>query len=203
MTKPLAVRSGIGLREKKKEETRTRLVDAGQRLFEKKGFDATTIEEIASAAGVAPRTFFRYFTSKEDLVQLGQDEENAQIAALLKTRPPKQTPLEFLIECTRLIHESAIDDLERMKRSRRLIRETPSLRARLAGMRGDIEARLTTALTPKGASREEALRIHVLVAVYLAATSTVMEAVLDNRIRGSPTEQLEKVTRMLREGFEG
>jgi AcrR family transcriptional regulator len=57
-----------GLREQKKAETRAALVKAAQDLFHRKGYEATTIDEIAEAAVVSRRTFFRYFPTKEDLV---------------------------------------------------------------------------------------------------------------------------------------
>src|SRR3954468_10616564 len=60
--------TATGLRERKKQQTHVALAQAGLRLFAERGYDETTLAEIAEAAGVSTRTVFAYFPSKEDIL---------------------------------------------------------------------------------------------------------------------------------------
>jgi AcrR family transcriptional regulator len=70
----------MGLREEKKARTRAALVGAAERLFAEKGYDGTTVADIAAAAGVSTRTFFGYFRAKEDVLFAGADKRLAAMA---------------------------------------------------------------------------------------------------------------------------
>lgn len=87
-------RSDIGLRERKKERTREALEAAAFDLFERKGFDHTTVEEIADACEVSRRTFFRYFSSKEDAFASDHEAKTALLTNLLAARPADEPVLE-------------------------------------------------------------------------------------------------------------
>jgi AcrR family transcriptional regulator len=86
----------VSLRERKKAATRNELMTVALRLFEAQGFDNTTVEEIAAAAEVAPRTFFRYFPAKVDVLFADHEQVVALIRDTLATRPPDEPIIDAL-----------------------------------------------------------------------------------------------------------
>jgi AcrR family transcriptional regulator len=109
-----------GLRERKKRWTRRALEDVALELFVAKGFDATTIDEIAGAVEVSPRTFFRYFPSKEDVVFTHAAGGLARLLRTLRAQPATLNHLTALRNAFVAIGEG----IERN-------RDTELLRARL------------------------------------------------------------------------
>ncbi|MET8243160.1 TetR family transcriptional regulator [Streptomyces sp. NPDC005202] len=85
-----------GLRERKKQRTRDALLRAALELFTTKGYERTTVDEIAEAVDVSQRTFFRYFAGKEDAAFAVQDMVEAHFVESLRGRPPEEAPLEAL-----------------------------------------------------------------------------------------------------------
>lgn len=90
--------TSIGRREENKQRTRSALEEAAARLFEERGFDATTVRDIAAAAGVGERTFFRYFPSKEDLVLQQVRDLIPGVMDRVRARPAREKPLTALRE---------------------------------------------------------------------------------------------------------
>src|SRR6266498_4980719 len=82
------------LRDRKRDRTRRTIQAEALRLFAEKGFQATTIEEIAAAADLAPRTFFRYFPTKEEVVFWADYQPT--LAAFVATRPDHEPALDTL-----------------------------------------------------------------------------------------------------------
>jgi AcrR family transcriptional regulator len=86
------------LRIRKQQLVRDAIFDSAIELFEAKGFDETTVEEIAQAAGVSRASFFRYFSSKDDLLAQNVIKYGEALKAAIKASPPSSTPLEIMRE---------------------------------------------------------------------------------------------------------
>jgi len=85
-----------GLRERKRVRTRRAIADAALELFDRHGFHATTIPQIAAAADVSPRTVSGYFPAKEDLAFPDADERIAELEGRLRSRPAGETAADAL-----------------------------------------------------------------------------------------------------------
>ncbi|MDX6314585.1 MAG: hypothetical protein QOF44_4049 [Streptomyces sp.] len=88
--------SSAGLRERKKQRTRDALVRAAVELFVRKGYERTTVDEIAAAVDVSQRTFFRYFANKEEVALALEATSEEQFVAAVAARPAGEAPFEAL-----------------------------------------------------------------------------------------------------------
>lgn len=117
------------LRERRAVETRQRIVDVALALFLDQGFDATTIDHISTEANVSPRTFFRYFPTKEALLFHDFELRLAGIRADLEGRPDGETPLDSLTAVLCRMVDGMGTSLEQQALMFRLLEERPSMRS--------------------------------------------------------------------------
>lgn len=85
-----------GLRERKKRETRLALARAAMQLFEERGYAATTVDDIAAAANVSRRTFFRYFAGKDEVFIVDPEGKLAALHVALAEGPPDEPTIAAL-----------------------------------------------------------------------------------------------------------
>jgi AcrR family transcriptional regulator len=165
------------LRERKKAQTRRSIQEHALRLILDQGYDNTTVEEIATAAGVSHMTFFRYFPTKESVVE--SDDYDPLIARLIEERPPEEDALtalhHALSQGLAKIYEA---DKEALFVRTRLVLTTPALRARQWQNQHATEQLFTDALTARQPAADT-LRTRVLAAASLAALTTALTMWVD------------------------
>ena len=158
-----------GLRERKKRQTHDAIVRVAMDLFAEHGFEATTIADIATAADIAPRTFFGYFPSKEAVVFHDFDAEFESFAERLRTRPAGETAFDAMRDwITERLPDLALDG-DQHRRRRELIGSTPALQAHERSNLARFEALLAEGVAADLGVPPESLRAHLVSAAAVAA----------------------------------
>jgi AcrR family transcriptional regulator len=185
----LAAEATLGLRERKKAMTRLALEDAALDLFTKKGFDHTTVDEIAEACNVSRRTFFRYFASKEDIFSGDKDVHDGEMFDLIAARPADEPALESLRATLIALAADLEADRSRMVAKVCIINETPSLRsAGLEHEQGTIDL-VVEALARRSevpVDDEDRFRLRLVTQAAIGA----LRAAIDRWVAGGAQEDL-------------
>jgi AcrR family transcriptional regulator len=179
-----------GLRERKRRQTRQRIIDAGLTLFLANGFDATTLDAIAEAADISRRTFFYYFKSKEDIVlayQSGQIERlRDAILGESPDRPPFEVVRSALLKLASGYRAEEIIPLDRLMTS------TESLRARKQANYLAQEQALFAALCELWPQPKRRAGLRVVAMVSIGAVRLSLEAWREDGSKRPLTEYLQK-----------
>ena len=162
-------RAPTGLRQRKKRQTRDAIVSAAMELFAERGFERTTIADIAEVADIAPRTFFGYFASKEAVVFEDFDDLFASFAERLRARSAGETAFDAMRDW--IVTRAADLDLggEAQRRRRALIQSTPALQAQERSNLGRFEELLAEGVASDLGVPPDSLRAHLVSAAAVAA----------------------------------
>lgn len=149
----------LGLRERRRQATRRELADAALGLFERHGVHGTTADDIAEAAGVSPRTFFRYAATKENAVFLKDDGFEVFVARVRRATeagmPVIKALEEMQLDLLEEFDNEHPDHHQRVLRTRRLIFAEPSLLALALALDAEHVDRLVgVVLEAKGSGSE-------------------------------------------------
>lgn len=170
----------VGLRQRKKEQTRRDIVEASGRLFARHGFDRTTVADIAAAANVSEMTVFNHFPTKEDLFYAGMQSFEEQLMESVRNRRPGESALKAFRRCV-LDGASNLEAGERADviiRAGRIIASSASLRARESQIVDDYTDRLA-ALLPDG------IEATVVAAALMATHRALVNYTRDRVAQGS------------------
>jgi AcrR family transcriptional regulator len=180
------------LRTRKRARTRAAIVAAGADLFQRHGYDETTIADIAAAADIGTRTFFGYFSSKEELLFPQSDERVAAALHAVDTRSPGERPAQVLLRG--LLEASATDDdlVSSLAALRlQLIQTVPAVRGR--AMQSQLEAQRQIAQRLREAYPDEldAATAAALVGAFTGAVAAALLAMFEaDDGSGTPTAEL-------------
>jgi len=171
----------VGLRAQNKLATRRELSRFGVELFLKQGFANTTIEQIVQPLGIARRTFFRYFNTKEDLVFAWYEDLTPDLVDALKSRPQEEKPFTAVCEALTSLLKLYDANPDWVLAMMRLLKETPSLIGSEFEKRIVWERALVLALIQREGKRTMSpLKAGIVVSTALAAFTAALNEWYEN-----------------------
>jgi AcrR family transcriptional regulator len=148
----------------KRRKTRERVIAAAMSLFFEKGYDAVTIKEIAKAARLTNRSFFNYFSTKEDVVETWPEQFGLELVAAVVVRPPRE-PLVVVVEEALKVASAAVRPYNMTVD--RLVACTPALMLREKVKYTQLEEALAGALAQRVPGERAQLRAHLLALIVV------------------------------------
>ncbi|MET7736766.1 TetR family transcriptional regulator [Streptomyces sp. NPDC005402] len=163
----------LGLRERKKQQTRERIRREAYRLFAEHGYEATTVDQIAEAAEVSSSTFFRYFPTKEDVVI--QDEYDPALAEALRNRPADEPIVDALVNSLKgPMGQMLQQDREDLLLRSRLTFNDPAIRARNVAEQQRSEDAIAAIIAERTGRELTDLEIRCAAAAIIAVFTTLV-----------------------------
>jgi AcrR family transcriptional regulator len=181
----------LGLRETKKQETRQLISDHATRLFIERGFENTTIAEIAEAARVAKKTVTNYFARKEDLALDHQDAFAATLAEAVATRCQGESAFAAL----RRGFEAAVESRDPVagfagQAFSRMIIESPTLSACLRGLHDRREQALAEALAEAVDEEPDDITVRTAAGLLGAVHRVLFQRIQDLTMAGQTNDEI-------------
>lgn len=171
------------LRERKRNRTREALLDAAVDLFERNGYDGTTVADIAEAADIGTRTFFGYFASKEELLFPDSTRRVDAAVEAIANRTPDDRPVDVLLRALRDVAAPAgqSDDMvDRRARLRlRLMRTVPAVRGRALQVQLDAQRTIAAHLSQAYPDELDEVTAAALVGAFVGAINGALLTLLD------------------------
>ncbi|WP_157775306.1 TetR family transcriptional regulator [Melittangium boletus] len=161
------------LRERKQRLLRLELGEVALGLFIERGFHETTIEDIARAAGISRRTFFRYFETKEDVVLWRLRYGSEQICDALEARPADEPGLLAVRNALEAVHKNLSSEREGNRAYLRFLLATPMLRPHFLDIQEQWRMKLSRVLATRLGTRGDKEDIAFLIASIAVATQGV------------------------------
>ncbi|MER6050215.1 TetR/AcrR family transcriptional regulator [Streptomyces sp. NPDC020883] len=171
-----AVRGRPSLTERRRQETRLEIAESAATLFSERGYEATTVEDIASAAGISLRTFYRYCAAKEDALTPVLTSSVGVLVERLADRPfdePLTTAVRAAFEDPASARRLA--DPEKARRLIRVMGSVPAIRMRWLASGRDMQDQLVPVLAARTGAAEDSMEVRLLACALIDALSVAME----------------------------
>src|SRR4051794_25629539 len=192
------------LRERHAERTRDAIVTAAFELFADKGFAATTVDEIAERADVAPRTFFRYFPAKEAVLFEGSGDQVGDAVARLRARPTDESPYESLLAVLRSIASELNQGDKREMMLAKFAAENDRLfEHHRAVVMCQFEESISAVLKERAGDSADDLAIDAAVSAVLAIFGTAVRSWIKAGANGKFEPVLERCITAAQSAFQG
>ena len=171
--------SPSGLRERKKLRTKAAIQKEAMRLFLEKGFEETTVEDIAEAVEISPSTFFNYFPSKEDVVF--EDELDPLLLSAFDAQPAGTNPIAALRAALRQVFGHLTAEQEKMVRQRtQLMVSTPELRGAMLSRFADLVDQIAEMLAHRVGRKADDFVVHNMAGAILGVMLAAMNVIVEN-----------------------
>ncbi|HTJ31858.1 MAG TPA: TetR family transcriptional regulator [Dactylosporangium sp.] len=195
VTRTTAEGSGAieSLRERKREQNRAATVEAAWRLFIERGYDHVTVQDICAAADIAPRTFHRYFASKEDVVAEPVRRMTGIVFEQIAGAPPGSSDAAVMRQALLAVGRFVVEHRELLTGLRAVALQSSHLRGSYPGVRPDQEAKLAAELAGRGGGDPADWRRRLLVACSIAGFRVWYE----DYFRDAPPDPLTHLERVL------
>jgi AcrR family transcriptional regulator len=168
------------LRERKRARTRQAIVDAALELFAKKGYDGTTVADIADAADIGTRTFFTYFASKDELLFPGADARVLAAVEAIEHRGPRDRPADVLLRALHSVIEAGHEFADTQGALRfRLIQTVPAVRGRALQLQLEAQREIARHLRAAYPDELDDVTAGAIVGAFVGAITGAVQAVVD------------------------
>lgn len=191
------------LAERRRRLLREEISRVAVNLFAEKGFDNVTVSEIATAAGLSERTFFRYFATKDDVLLEYEQHLWLRLGDALAARPSGEGPVTALREAFLATSHVEPQNRDRVLQLGRILAQAPDLQARSHGRRLVDDDEIVELVAKRiGGPRAKSRAIaRVIVAAMNAVAATEFNAWVTTGGRGDPAQRIGEALRMLEEGL--
>jgi AcrR family transcriptional regulator len=188
MAQTVARPRGAALRERRRRRTADDLERTALQLFAERGFRSVTVDEIAAAADVSPRTFFRYFPAKEDVLFADVRRRVEQLHTALAERPLDEAPMEAVRHAFLAMAAAYDADREVALLWSSIVADTPELANRLSGLPSEYQAGVTALVANRlGVNAASDLRPRIIAGATLSASFVAYEQWLAGGAKGRLT----------------